>query len=124
MEMPVVWVASKIAWIWRNNTAPRFLRNALECLVAGIEDAGILGMNFLTNTNASIDITGHEMTVNGEMFYFTDRNSQSLNFRCFTRRSIVILPCTEEGSSWKTSMESFFAQAAPWHEDFRVFQNL
>ena len=80
-------------------------------------------MDFLTNTNASIDITGRQMTVNGETFYFTDRNSQSLNFRCFTRRSIVIPPSTEVAIPVRAGKRQWKASSAELHLGLRILES-
>lgn len=94
----------------------------LNVLVADIEDAGILGMDFLTTTNASIDITGRQMTLNGETFYFTDSNSQPLSFRCFTRRSVVIAPSTEVTIPVRAGKRQWKASSPELHHGMRILE--
>ena len=64
----------------------------MNVLVADIEDAGILGMDFLTATGASIDVAGRRLLMNGESLYCAEISSQYVSFRCVVRRSVVITP--------------------------------
>ena len=83
----------------------------MNVLVADIQDAGILGMDFLSATNASIDVVGRRLILNGESLYCVDTNTKCVSFRCVVRRSIVISPDSEmvvpvhlNKRQWKSNM--------------------
>ena len=58
-------------------------------LIANIEDDGILGMDFLGATNASIDVAGNKINLNKEVFYLNKTNLEPSSFRCFTWPFVV-----------------------------------
>ena len=61
----------------------------MNVLVENIEDAGILVMDVLSTTNASIDVAGRKLILNGESLHCVDINPKCVRFRCVVRRSVV-----------------------------------
>ena len=83
----------------------------LNIFVADIDDAGILGMDFLSATNASIDVVGRRPILSGEVINCPDSSSKPLSFRCFIRRSIVVgsnsemaIPVVVSKRQWKSKV--------------------
>ena len=67
----------------------------MHVIVAEIEDEGILGMDFLSQVDSTIDIVKNQVSINGEVFDCSDFKNQPLSSRCMVRRSTVIEPHTE-----------------------------
>ena len=61
-------------------------------LVADIEDSAILGMDFLWDVDAKIDLVLQQLIINEEKIDCCSESSQQLSLRCITRCLVVIEP--------------------------------
>lgn len=68
---------------------------SLRVLVADIEDSAILGMEFLSDVDAKIDLVQQQLLINGEEIDCCSESFQQLSLRCVTRRVVVIEPHCE-----------------------------
>ena len=68
---------------------------SLRVLVADIEDSAILGMEFLSDVDAKIDLVQQQLLINGEEIDCCSESFQQLSLRCVTRRVVVIGPHCE-----------------------------
>lgn len=68
---------------------------SLRVLVADIEDSAILGMEFLSDVDAKIDLVQQQLLINGEEIDCCNESFQQLSLRCVTRRVVVIEPHCE-----------------------------
>ena len=68
---------------------------SLRVLVADIEDTAILGMEFLSDVDAKIDLVQQQIVINGEEVECCSKSCQQLSLRCVTRRLVAIEPHCE-----------------------------
>ena len=68
---------------------------SLSVLVADIEDTAILGMEFLSDVDAKIDLVQQQIVINGEEVECCSNSCQQLSLRCVTRRLVAIEPHCE-----------------------------
>ena len=62
----------------------------ISVVVADVEDSAILGMEFLADVDAKIDLVQQQLIVNGEKIDCYSEGNQQLILRCVTRRLVTI----------------------------------
>ena len=67
----------------------------ISVLVADVEDSAILGMEFLSDVDARIDLVQQQLVINGEEIDCCNKSYQQLSLRCVTRRVVTIEPHCE-----------------------------
>ena len=63
---------------------------SLSVLVTDIEDCAILGMEFLSDVDAKIDLVQQQLVINEEAVDCCSESCQQLSLRCVTRRVVAI----------------------------------
>ena len=64
----------------------------ISLLVADIEDSAILGIDFLSDVDAKIDLVQQQLVITEEKIDCCSESGQQLSLRCITRRLVVIEP--------------------------------
>lgn len=95
---------------------------SLNILVADIDDAWILGMDFLSNTNASIDVVGRRLMLNEESINCLESASKLLSFRYFIRRSVVVSSNSEMAIPVKVSKRQWKSNVPEVHRGVRLLE--
>ena len=67
----------------------------IRVVVADIEDSAILGMEFLADVDAKIDLVQQQLIINGEQIDCCSDGNQQLSLRCVTLRLVTIEPHCE-----------------------------
>ena len=67
----------------------------IRVVVADTEDSAILGMEFLADVDAKIDLVQQQLIINGEQIDCCSDVNQQLSLRCVTRRLVTIEPHSE-----------------------------
>ena len=67
----------------------------ISVLVADIEDSAILGMEFLSDVDGTIDFVQQQLVMNGEEIDLCGESCQQLSLRCITWRLVTIEPHCE-----------------------------